>query len=343
EESFSKHRRKALSEFETGMEFLGRLSPATEAFFDRHVATFGKLEAMFPTRYIDTFSCPYQAYEAAKAVRTAIDQQQPYSLLRLSDGEGRFLTYPDDLKFLMRPDQLHIQSIWWGATPLGSEDEVVQRFRRAVDHADAIGISDWVRLVSQFRFHGSKKNIYFSAQRGALGANCYVAERGSEELWKEKMLLSCIIHHHWESWGLYEYLFASTKKVSLITCHSELPQLLQKRFGLRTRLVLKIPPEFCYAGSVGLHGGTPQYPERYEEICQEIHVESPGEVFLVGAGFLGKIYCDLIKSQGGIGLDVGSIVDLWLDHNVRPEMRYQGQRMDESIFHIFDQFDSPEK
>jgi len=36
-----------------------------------------------------------------------------------------------------------------------------------------------------------------------------------------------------------------------------------------------------------------------------------GKLFLVGAGFLGKIYCDLIKRHGGIALDVGSMMDRW--------------------------------
>ena len=37
----------------------------------------------------------------------------------------------------------------------------------------------------------------------------------------------------------------------------------------------------------------------------------PGTLILVAAGVLGKIYCDKIKSKGGIALDIGSILDMW--------------------------------
>ena len=39
----------------------------------------------------------------------------------------------------------------------------------------------------------------------------------------------------------------------------------------------------------------------------------PGAVFLVGAGALGKIYCQWIKERGGIALDIGSMCDAWAE------------------------------
>ena len=40
-------------------------------------------------------------------------------------------------------------------------------------------------------------------------------------------------------------------------------------------------------------------------------LSGPAWHFLVGAGVLGKIYCDRIKARGGVALDVGSILDSW--------------------------------
>jgi hypothetical protein len=53
----------------------------------------------------------------------------------------------------------------------------------------------------------------------------------------------------------------------------------------------------------------PHWPDRYREIMRELEAVQPGDVFLVGAGVLGKIYCDRIKAQGGVALEVGSIID----------------------------------
>ncbi len=37
----------------------------------------------------------------------------------------------------------------------------------------------------------------------------------------------------------------------------------------------------------------------------------PGEVWLVGAGVLGKIYCHAIQQAGAVAVDVGSVFDVW--------------------------------
>jgi hypothetical protein len=43
----------------------------------------------------------------------------------------------------------------------------------------------------------------------------------------------------------------------------------------------------------------------------------PGELFLVAAGFLGKILCDRIRARGGIGFDIGSVADSWMGYATR--------------------------
>jgi hypothetical protein len=44
---------------------------------------------------------------------------------------------------------------------------------------------------------------------------------------------------------------------------------------------------------------------------EQLEAVRPGDAFLVGAGVLGKIYCDEIKARGGVALDIGSILDSW--------------------------------
>jgi len=36
-----------------------------------------------------------------------------------------------------------------------------------------------------------------------------------------------------------------------------------------------------------------------------------GRVYLVGAGILGKMYCDVIKQRGGVAIDIGAVIDGW--------------------------------
>ena len=40
----------------------------------------------------------------------------------------------------------------------------------------------------------------------------------------------------------------------------------------------------------------------------------PGQLVLVGGGLLGKIYVGEIQARGGVGIDVGSVIDLCCGH-----------------------------
>jgi len=51
------------------------------------------------------------------------------------------------------------------------------------------------------------------------------------------------------------------------------------------------------------------WPEFFDDLRTRIAVREPGEVFLVGAGVLGKELCLRIKELGGIALDMGSSLD----------------------------------
>ena len=44
---------------------------------------------------------------------------------------------------------------------------------------------------------------------------------------------------------------------------------------------------------------------------EQILVKRKEDIFLVGAGVLGKIYCQWVKEQGGIAIDLGAMFDAW--------------------------------
>lgn len=56
-----------------------------------------------------------------------------------------------------------------------------------------------------------------------------------------------------------------------------------------------------------------QYPLHWKATEQKINDlgDLRGRVFLIAAGLLGKHYCNIIKLQGGIALDIGSVLDSW--------------------------------
>jgi hypothetical protein len=72
-----------------------------------------------------------------------------------------------------------------------------------------------------------------------------------------------------------------------------------------------VPVEAKRAGRLGLTLAGRHYPDRFQYLRTEIRRLGPGDIVLVAAGVLGKIYADWIRAQGAIALDVGSAADFW--------------------------------
>jgi tetratricopeptide (TPR) repeat protein len=78
---------------------------------------------------------------------------------------------------------------------------------------------------------------------------------------------------------------------------------------------------YAYRPSLPRH-----FPDVFDFLCSRIHVPHPGALFLVGAGPCGKVYCDVIKRNGGIAIDIGSVFDLWAGRLTRPDMSFDSVR-----------------
>ncbi len=60
-------------------------------------------------------------------------------------------------------------------------------------------------------------------------------------------------------------------------------------------------------------------PLHFKKVCKIIKSNaSKYDLFIVGAGFLGKIYLGLIKQNGGRGFDGGRCFNIWADGGFRP-------------------------
>jgi hypothetical protein len=74
-----------------------------------------------------------------------------------------------------------------------------------------------------------------------------------------------------------------------------------------------IPGELQQRGD-GLPGPA-HFPAVYEQTIAWIRTSiGKGDLVLIAAGILGKVYCQAVKEQGGIAVDIGSVVDLCSGH-----------------------------
>jgi hypothetical protein len=128
---------------------------------------------------------------------------------------------------------------------------------------------------------------------------------------------SCHFHQSFSYWGLWDLLLPRIGRMSLITCHAKLADVLSTSYGVTIDAVHLIPPEQKYATGFSDARSCRHYPHVFEELREELAKARPGQVFLVAAGVLGKTYCLWIKQAGGIAIDIGSAADFWCGHETR--------------------------
>lgn len=265
--------------------------------------------------WLDTYENPNQAFEIVEILKKRIKDKTPTSLIRLGDGEGNFMDYPKQFKKQQSDDQEAIQTIWWQdsvITDQKTKTKLSFDLEKSISSADIIGVYPDRRL---FRVLGRalSQNKVERGHRGGIAIMNSVVDNNL----KNKILTSSHCHFDLETWDLYQYLLSEVDKLSVITCHESIKEYLTERFGIKEIDLLKIPSEKKYAKLFGYHEKQDHYPTRFHEILKQVSDCEKGQVFLVAAGFLGKMYCTEIKEAGGIAIDIGSITDYWLNFKTR--------------------------
>ena len=233
----------------------------------------------------------------------------PTSLIRLGDGEGNFLPYPSRRAASQALDQRGIQQQWWGEPKFVGDAaaDFSARLCRVVSTADAIGIPSAGKLVEMT----SASRTPTRASRGWLSALSYFDEIAPEVV-KDRIVTSMNIPIDLEKWDLFNDIFAAASGVSVVSCH-DLAPCLGERFGVSVRRWFPIPEGKRFTAMFGRADDANRrdfYPEIFEEIMAAVSPR-PGEIFLVGAGVLGKLICERVRERGGAALDIGSLADYW--------------------------------
>jgi len=184
-------------------------------------------------------------------------------------------------------------------------------FERAVSNADAIGAPPIRRLARDSTRADSGE------WRGLCNALRFLTTLSGPGL-ADRVLTSCQIHQDLEYWYLYPQILRAATSVSVVSCH-DLSEVILTKFGVNIRAQYLIPPEHMFAGMFGAGKGKFDeafYPNIFDRVMRDIEPER-GELVLIAAGFLGKLLCERVRERGGIGFDVGAVVDVWAGHTTR--------------------------
>ncbi len=259
--------------------------------------------SLFYSNEKNPFDCTYELYELLK---NAITKKEPFSMVRLGDGEGRVLAYPN----LFNKDIFLNQVLTY---QFGSS--VVEELKRvfgddylqpsmtrlqslvldAIKNADIVGAPSWLH----FRDSTNDTNIIPQAAQSV----CLTTIEASVE--KSVPIFDHFIFKPFHKEGLFNRLLKDLDQLTVIS-HTDITDQIASHFNLPKCDHIRIPGHQSFMQSGEFH-----YPTLYPEIESKINVKRRGDVFLVAAGYLGKHYCNIIKKKGGIGIDIGSIFDGW--------------------------------
>jgi len=203
------------------------------------------------------------------------------SLIRLGDGEGRLLMWP---QYITRGEMIRRLIYWFGRGNFAERD--IAKMRRLL--VDAIGKADGVC------YKKGQTDRYWRYPETWMGQHC------EHDVWTNDNDLHIYL---WQD-GLLDEIVQEAKRVVLVTCRNVVDDF-EARYGKKTYWV-RVPEE----------GHTGERPTEHWAMHEQIAAEAagncgPGTLALVGAGFLGKWYATMCAEMGGVALDVGSLFDLW--------------------------------
>jgi hypothetical protein len=224
---------------------------------------------------------------------------RPVSIIRAGDGEGLVLrsnidlpTYRDCVKRVM------IRQM--GYEPILTDVEAIrQNLITAYGAADIVGLPAHANL-------------------SALNEDWRIVEKVVKPLCKTNKFTSTDVAYDMLYNGMLDEWLTGKKKIIYIGCR-DIDEGLRRRYGTKTVNSFIIAPEAKFTSG---YEGERHYPEMFNKMEWWLDAANcAGNPCLVGAGVIGKIYCNWMRDRGGVAFDIGAVMDLWAGFSTRGPKR----------------------
>ena len=271
-------------------------------------------------------------------LRCRFKGHEPTSIIRLVDGEGSFLAltelkgYPAIKAVLGARIGPHFFGSHASEMKQEEFEQIGSLIKDALETADIIGVPSAIDLASArtklerdwFAGHpagtAQPSDLYSTESlRGfvALTVTFFIASQAVDR-WRDLLTTFSGLNSWllWEIWRLVLEAPSSRRFVGVVTCFPEFEDRLTRRLS-RGQVAVKsylVPPR---GADANLSEYPHHYPDAYNSICRNVAVPFKGALFIVGAGPLGKVYCQRLKELGAIAIDMGSALDLYLGRVTR--------------------------
>jgi hypothetical protein len=280
----------------------------------------------FALKLIDSFEKGDRFLSPAlveERILSAVEAKTPLSLIRLGDGEGAWFFMPpaEEQKYarLYEYNRRKTLKVWFGTDSDYKSPSFMasrQHLMNAIQNADLVGIPSGLRIIHEYKVAGLN---------GV--SSCVNIVRRLDPAAPTTQYCSQDTHIDLHLRGFFPKLLATPMDIGIISCHPDLGYRLAKSWGARVVQMLIVPEEMGFtavheglSAITGVSGmSDPHFPIVYNRTIEKLRRDaSRARVWLVAAGYFGKIYCGAIRDAGAIALDVGSIVDGWSGAVTRP-------------------------
>lgn len=251
-------------------------------------------------------------------IAAALAERRPFSLIRLGDGEGAWISDPDEadgrFRQLYRRNRKRILRTWFGTDALVDRPDFLalrERFLATIPAASVVGVTYPERVRHEY---GLASPDGVPSCTNVLRHVAPLVGEGGPSVCTHDIHLD--LHHA----GALRRLMAAGHPVGLISCHPPLAAALARLPGIRVAAAVLVPEEKGFTAVIGTTGlaGT-HYPDAFGRVTARLRGRDwSGTLWLVAAGYLGKLYCHEIAARGGVAVDIGSIADAWSGKATRP-------------------------
>lgn len=237
-----------------------------------------------------------------------VREKKPTCYIRIGDGES--YAFPDGLH-VDKEGVLRQERHWWGREISDRDREKIQgQFLTALSSADILGVPTITRLVKDFNLE--KKDSY--TINSGISRNICVMKAMSDFL-SHKTIVDCQSNLFLFDREFCISLFKVAEKVCVVSGVNE--SLVEKWAPDVSKLeCIEVPTHRLLLDDVAGASVGGILPEVYEVYLEKIaQLAAPGVIFLVSAGFVGKIFISEAARGGGVGLDMGqSLVSAVRNH-----------------------------
>lgn len=281
----------------------------------------GASHAAFP----DTRVCTTQQNALAQTLVERLSQPEPFSMLRLGDGEA-YAFEPDYVPLqTLEKDRAIREQIWWSNTLEPALRARLQvGVQNAIENADFLGFPSIWRLLRDLPHQLGSLRGPIESWTATARAHQILSEELAQMTregrldWSHKTILDDRCHQElFTKQGITRFLNSGRPAV-LVSCFEK--EQINAAFGASVfDDAIRLPPHSKVRHAVPNDAiARARMPDMMDDLLEQIDQQARhGSVFFVAGGLAGKLLIDQAKRSGGAALDIGAVADYWMGLSTR--------------------------